>query len=118
MRPRELPDTKVPGPITTHPQHHQQHARDTISLDQFVGDEENTRLSDLVEDADTPVAVDVVATGLLQDQLRQVLETLSSKEAGVIRLRFGLTDGRPRTLERHYASATPSYSAGVPPRIL
>ena len=74
------------------------HARTPISLDQAVGDEGDSELGDFVEDSEAVVAMDVVAFSLLQAQLQQVLGTLSDREAGVIRLRFGLADGRPRTL--------------------
>jgi RNA polymerase primary sigma factor len=77
----------------------QQYARVPISLDQTIGDDGDSRLGDFIEDSEAPVAMDVVAFSLLQDQLRQVLLTLSEREAGVIRLRFGLVDGRPRTLD-------------------
>jgi RNA polymerase primary sigma factor len=76
-----------------------QYAREPISLDQNVGDDENSQLGDFIEDADAVVAVDATSFALMQDQLRQVLQTLSDREAGVIRLRFGLTDGQPRTLD-------------------
>jgi RNA polymerase primary sigma factor len=77
----------------------QQYARAPISLDQTIGDEGDSQLADFVEDSEAVVAIDVVAFSLLQDQLRQVLTTLTERDAGVIRLRYGLTDGRPRTLE-------------------
>jgi RNA polymerase primary sigma factor len=77
----------------------QQHARAPISLDQAVGDEGDRQLGDLIEDSQAVVAMNAVAFRLLQAQLQQVLCTLSSREAGVIRLRFGLDDGRPRTLD-------------------
>jgi RNA polymerase primary sigma factor len=77
----------------------QQYARVPISLDQTLGDEGDSRLGDFIEDAEATVAVDVVSFTLLQDQLRQVLLTLSEREAGVVRLRYGLTDGQPRTLD-------------------
>jgi RNA polymerase primary sigma factor len=54
---------------------------------------------DFIEDSEAVVAVDAVSFSLLQDQLQQVLQTLSEREAGVVRLRFGLTDGQPRTLD-------------------
>jgi RNA polymerase primary sigma factor len=77
----------------------QQYARVPISLDQPVGDDQENRIGDLIEDGGAAVALDVVSFALLQDQLRQVLSTLSEREAGVIRLRFGLIDGQPHTLE-------------------
>ncbi len=77
----------------------QQYAREPISLDQTIGDEGDSQLGDFIEDSEAVVAVDAVSFTLLQDQLQSVLETLSEREAGVVRLRFGLTDGQPRTLD-------------------
>src|SRR5947208_14989136 len=77
----------------------QQYAREPISLDQTIGDEGDSQLGDFIEDSEAVVAVDAVSFTLLQDQLQSVLATLSEREAGVVRLRFGLTDGQPRTLE-------------------
>ena len=77
----------------------QQYAREPISLDQTIGDEGDSQLGDFIEDSEAVVAVDAVSFTLLQDQLGSVLETLSEREAGVVRLRFGLTDGMPRTLD-------------------
>ncbi|OKX88582.1 RNA polymerase sigma factor [Corynebacterium glutamicum] len=77
----------------------QQYAREPISLDQTIGDEGDSQLGDFIEDSEAVVAVDAVSFTLLQDQLQDVLETLSEREAGVVKLRFGLTDGMPRTLD-------------------
>jgi RNA polymerase primary sigma factor len=77
----------------------QQYAREPISLDQTIGDEGDSQLGDFIEDSEAVVAVDAVSFSLLQDQLQSVLQTLSEREAGVVRLRFGLTDGQPRTLD-------------------
>ncbi len=77
----------------------QQYAREPISLDQTIGDEGDSQLGDFIEDSEAVVAVDAVSFSLLQQQLQQVLQTLSEREAGVVRLRFGLTDGQPRTLD-------------------
>jgi RNA polymerase primary sigma factor len=77
----------------------QQYAREPISLDQTIGDEGDSQLGDFIEDSEAVVAVDAVSFTLLQDQLQSVLSTLSEREAGVVRLRFGLTDGQPRTLD-------------------
>jgi RNA polymerase primary sigma factor len=77
----------------------QQYAREPISLDQTIGDEGDSQLGDFIEDSEAVVAVDAVSFTLLQDQLQSVLATLSEREAGVVRLRFGLTDGQPRTLD-------------------
>jgi RNA polymerase primary sigma factor len=75
------------------------YSRDPVSLDQTVGDDGDSLLGDFIEDADAPVAIDVVNFGLLQDQIEDVLATLPEREAMVVRLRFGLTDGQPRTLD-------------------
>ena len=77
----------------------QQYAREPISLDQTIGDEGDSQLGDFIEDSEAVIAVDAVSFTLLQDQLQDVLTTLSEREAGVVRLRFGLTDGMPRTLD-------------------
>ena len=77
----------------------QQYAREPISLDQTIGDEGDTQLGDFIEDSEAVVAVDAVSFTLLQDQLHAVLASLAEREAGIVRLRFGLTDGRPRTLD-------------------
>jgi RNA polymerase primary sigma factor len=77
----------------------QQYAREPISLDQTIGDEGDSQLGDFIEDSEAVVAVDAVSFTLMQDQLTSVLQTLSEREAGVVRLRFGLTDGQPRTLD-------------------
>jgi RNA polymerase primary sigma factor len=77
----------------------QQYAREPISLDQTIGDEGDSQLGDFIEDSEAVIAVDAVSFTLLQDQLQSVLHTLSEREAGVVRLRFGLTDGQPRTLD-------------------
>jgi RNA polymerase primary sigma factor len=77
----------------------QQYAREPISLDQTIGDEGDSQLGDFIEDSEAVVAVDAVSFSLMQDQLSSVLQTLSEREAGVVRLRFGLSDGQPRTLD-------------------
>jgi RNA polymerase primary sigma factor len=77
----------------------QQYAREPISLDQAIGDEGDCQLGDFIEDHEAVVAVGAVSFTLLQTQLQSVLTTLSEREAGVVRLRFGLTDGQPRTLD-------------------
>jgi RNA polymerase sigma factor (sigma-70 family) len=85
----------------------QQYAREPISLDQTIGDEGDSQLGDFIEDSEAVVAVDAVSFTLLQDQLQSVLETLSEREAGVVRLRFGLTDGQPRTDEIGWSTESP-----------
>jgi RNA polymerase primary sigma factor len=77
----------------------QQYAREPISLDQTIGEEGDSPLGDFIEDSEAVVAFDAVSFALLQDHLQAVLATLSIREAGVIRLRFGLTDGQPHTLD-------------------
>ncbi len=77
----------------------QKYAREPVSLDQTIGDDGDSQLGDFIEDSEAPVAADVVSFGLLQDQLSSVLQTLSEREAGVVSMRFGLTDGQPKTLD-------------------
>jgi RNA polymerase primary sigma factor len=77
----------------------QQYAREPVSLDQTIGDEGDSQLGDFIQDSQAVVAIDAVSFTLLQDHLQCVLATLSEREAGVVRLRFGLADGRPRTLD-------------------
>jgi RNA polymerase primary sigma factor len=76
-----------------------QYARQPTSLDQTFGEEGNYRLGDFIEDSQAVIALDAVAFTQLQDGLRSVLATLSEREASIVRLRFGLIDGHPRTLE-------------------
>jgi RNA polymerase primary sigma factor len=78
----------------------QHYAREPISLDQTLGDESNSQLGDFIEDTEAVGAIDAVSFTLLQDQLQSVLATLTGREAGIVRLRYGLTDGQPRTLEQ------------------
>jgi len=78
----------------------QQYARDPISLDQPIGDEGDSPLGDFVQDSEAVVPIDAAAVTLLREQLCTVLATLSEREAGIIRLRYGLTDGQPRTLDQ------------------
>jgi RNA polymerase primary sigma factor len=77
----------------------QQYIREPVSLDQTIGDEGNSQLGDFIEDSQAVVAIDAVAFTLLQDHLQSVLATLSEREASIVQLRFGLTDGPPRTLD-------------------
>jgi RNA polymerase primary sigma factor len=77
----------------------QQYDREAISLDQAIGDEGGSLLGDFIEDSEAVGAVDAVSFTLLQGDLQSVLATLSEREAGIVRLRFGLTDGQPRTLD-------------------
>jgi RNA polymerase primary sigma factor len=73
-------------------------SRGPVSLETPVGEEEDSRLGDLIEDPDAVVPVDAASFILLQGQLESVLHTLSDREKKVIQLRFGLLDGHPRTL--------------------
>ena len=77
----------------------QHYAREPISLDQTIGEEGDSRLGDFIEDSHAVVAMDAVSFILLRQDLQSVLATLSEREASITRLRFGLTDGRPRTLD-------------------
>jgi len=77
----------------------QRYGREPVSLDEPLGEEGDTRLGDLIEDSGAASAFASVDLTLLQAELRSVLATLSDREAGVIRLRFGLLDGRPHTLD-------------------
>jgi RNA polymerase primary sigma factor len=77
----------------------QGYARDPVSLETTVGDEADSVLGDFIEDTDAPVAAEVVTFGLLQEELQDILRTLPPREAAVVSLRFGLTDGQPRTLD-------------------
>ena len=74
-------------------------AQDPVSLETPIGEEEDSHLGDFVEDSDSPAPSDSASYSLLKEQLANVLETLTPREAQVIRLRFGLQDGRSRTLE-------------------
>jgi len=76
------------------------HSRDPVSLDMPVGAEEEAPLGDFIEDAEAADAESAVISGLLQDDLRRVLGTLEDREQKVIRLRYGLDDGQPRTLDQ------------------
>jgi RNA polymerase primary sigma factor len=86
----------------------QHYAREPISLDQTIGNEGDSQLGDFIEDTQAVVAVDAVTFTLLQDRLQTVLATLSKREASIIQLRYGLTDGPPRSLDEigHLHGAT------------
>jgi RNA polymerase primary sigma factor len=75
------------------------YGRNTVSLEQPVGEENDTELGDLLEDPDAVSPLDAVSDQLMKEQLERVLDSLDGREQRVIRLRFGLDDGRPRTLE-------------------
>ena len=74
-------------------------SQEPVSLETPVGEEEDSSLGDFIEDADAVVPLERASFRLLQEQLESVLHTLSGREKEVIRLRFGLVDGQPRTLE-------------------
>jgi RNA polymerase nonessential primary-like sigma factor len=76
------------------------HARDPVSLDMPVGSEEDAPLGDFIEDGEATDAESAVISGLLHDDLRRVLATLDEREQSVIRLRYGLDDGQPHTLDQ------------------
>ena len=74
-------------------------AQDPVSLETPIGEEEDSHLGDFVEDLDSPAPSESASYSLLREQLCNVLNTLTPREAQVIKLRFGLEDGRSRTLE-------------------
>ena len=74
-------------------------AQDPVSLETPIGEEEDSHLGDFVEDNDSPAPSDSASYSLLREQLCIILNTLTPRESQVIKLRFGLEDGRPRTLE-------------------
>jgi len=76
------------------------HARDPVSLDMPVGADEDAPLGEFIEDAEATDAESAVISSLLQDDLRRVLATLDEREQSVIRLRYGLEDGQPKTLDQ------------------
>jgi len=75
------------------------HARDTISLDMPVGNDDQAPLGDFIANDEEPAAVDIAVFARLQDEIWSVLATLSDREAAVVRMRFGLDNGQPMTLE-------------------
>jgi len=77
----------------------QKYGREPISLHTPLGEEGDSEFGDLIEDSEAIVPADAVAFQLLQDHLEDVLDTLSDRESGVVRMRFGLTDGQPKTLD-------------------
>lgn len=74
-------------------------AQEPVSLETPIGEEEDSHLGDFIPDEDAPAPADAAAFTLLREQLDEVLSTLTTREQKVLRLRFGLEDGRPRTLE-------------------
>ena len=77
----------------------QKYGRAPISLHTPLGEDGDSEFGDLIEDTDAIAPSDAVAFSLLQEQFKQVLETLSPREAGVIKMRYGLEDGQPKTLD-------------------
>lgn len=77
----------------------QKYGREPISLHTPLGEDGDSEFGDLIEDTDAIAPSDAVAFSLLQEQFRQVLETLAPREAGVIKMRYGLEDGQPKTLD-------------------
>ncbi len=74
-------------------------AQEPVSLETPIGEEEDSHLGDFIEDQDAPAPADAASFRLLKEQLEEVLDTLTAREEKVLRLRFGLEDGRARTLE-------------------
>ncbi|PFG37890.1 RNA polymerase RpoD-like sigma 70 subunit [Georgenia soli] len=77
----------------------QKYGREPISLHTPLGEDGDSEFGDLIEDSEAVVPADAVSFTLLQEQLHAVLDTLSEREAGVVSMRFGLTDGQPKTLD-------------------
>ncbi len=78
----------------------QKYAREPISLHTPLGEDGDSEFGDLIEDSEAIVPAEAVSFTLLQEQLRSVLDTLSEREAGVVSMRFGLSDGQPKTLDQ------------------
>ena len=74
-------------------------AQDPVSLETPIGEEEDSHLGDFIPDDDSPAPADAASYALLREQLSEVLHTLTPREEHVLKLRFGLDDGRTRTLE-------------------
>ena len=74
-------------------------SQDPVSLETPIGEEEDSHLGDFIPDDDTPAPADAAASAILREVIERELHTLTDREAHVIKLRFGLLDGRPRTLE-------------------
>ncbi|WP_294804505.1 RNA polymerase sigma factor RpoD [uncultured Gemmiger sp.] len=74
-------------------------AQEPVSLETPIGEEEDSHLGDFIPDDDAPIPAEAASQTLLKEQLADVLKTLTPREEKVLRLRFGLEDGRPRTLE-------------------
>ena len=74
-------------------------AQDPVSLETPIGEEEDSHLGDFIPDEDAPAPAEAAAYSLLKEQIEDVLNTLNDREQNVLKLRFGLEDGRARTLE-------------------
>ena len=77
----------------------QSYAREPVSLQAVVGDEDDGAFGDFIEDADAPTAIDLVSYAQMQEQLRELLTSLDERERAVMKLRYGLVDGKPKTLD-------------------
>ena len=75
------------------------HARDPVSLDMPVGSDEEAPLGDFIEDSESTSAESAVVDGFMHEDIDKVLDTLDERERAVVRMRYGLDDGRPRTLD-------------------
>lgn len=74
--------------------------QDTVSLETPIGEEDDSNLGDFIEDQESPSPSDLASYEMLKEQLQDVLDTLTDREENVLRLRFGIDDGHPRTLEK------------------
>ena len=74
-------------------------AQEPVSLETPIGEEEDSHLGDFIPDDDAPAPAEAASFALMKEQLMEVLDTLTPREEKVLRLRFGLEDGKPRTLE-------------------
>ena len=74
-------------------------SQEPVSLETPIGEEEDSHLGDFIQDDNVPVPAEAAAQTLLKEQLDEVLDTLTEREQKVLRLRFGMNDGRARTLE-------------------
>jgi RNA polymerase primary sigma factor len=77
----------------------QKYGREPISLHTPLGEEGDSEFGDLIEDSEAIVPAEAVSFTILQEELHKVLDTMSDREAGVVKMRFGLTDGQPKTLD-------------------
>lgn len=88
-------------------------SQDPVSLETPIGEEEDSHLGDFIQDDQVTVPADAATFTLLHEQLMEVLDTLTEREQKVLRLRFGLDDGRPRTWRRWDGSSTSPGSGSV-----